>query len=221
MCKVRRFVVAFSVAVLVAGCHRPTQQPAPETGTDVVLPAPSTSPRYAIAIDDPDEIALLQQQLKLGGVNATRGVMYFDADGAQLGRLRELGYEVTQVDPEAVGYRVVRVLRRGSEEDLRTRGLTVIAREKPYWIVSGSLSQLRQLVADGYRLRAIASNEPRPRLIRILVSSSDDVQRIANYQVDIFAVRDTTGRRFAVEGAALDMVIDRLRAAGFTVVVLP
>lgn len=209
-----------AVVLLITACHRPSQ-PSPETTPDYALPAPDTTPRYAIAIDDPDEIALLMQQLKLGRVRATRGAVHFDADAAQLGRLRELGYNVTQIDTEAAGYRVLRVLRRGSEEDLRTQGITIIAREKNYWVVSGSLAILRRLVAAGYRLQAIAPDEPRPRLIRIVVGSNDDVQRVANYQVDIFSVADTTGRRFVIRGAALDMQIDRLRQAGFTVEVLP
>jgi hypothetical protein len=207
-------------AVAITGCHRPSQ-PGPETGPEVVLPPPSTAPRYTIVVDDPDEIALLTQQLKLTAVTATRGAIYFDADAGQLGRLRELGYVVTQADPEAIGYRIVRIRRRGSEEELRSQGITVISREKTYWVVSGSLATLRRLVAQGYRLEAIAPDEPRPRVIRIVVSSADDVQRVANYQVDIFAVSDTTGRRFIINGAALDMQIDRLRAAGFIVTVLP
>ena len=75
-------------------------------------------------------------------------------------------------------------------------------------------------MAAGYVLQPIAPDEPRPRLIRIVVTSQDDVQRVANYQVDIFTVADSAGR-FTINGAALDMQIDRLRAAGFTVVQLP
>lgn len=220
MVKVSLLFALGTTLLSVAACPRPSQ-PTPETTPGVVLPPPSTTPRYAIAIDDPDEIALLTQQLKLGRVTATRGAVHFDADAAQLGRLRELGYDVTQIDTEAADYSVLRVLRRGSEEELRTQGITIIAREKNYWVVSGSLAVLRRLAVAGYRLQAIASDEPRPRLIRIVVGSNDDVQRVANYQVDIFSVSDTTGRRFVIRGAALDMQIDRLREAGFTVEVLP
>lgn len=214
-----------AVLLAVAACRGPREPeprpPGPEPGPEVVLPAPSTEPRYAIATDDPDEIALLTQQLKLTRVTISAGVMYFDANEGQLGRLRELGYQVTQADPEAVGYRIVRVRRRGTEEELRTQGVTIISREQAYWIISGSLAQLRRLVSAGYRLEQIAPDEPRPRLIRIDVSSQLDVQRVANFQVDIFSVADSAGRRFTIRGAALDMQIDRLRAAGFTVVVLP
>lgn len=214
-------VIATAV-VTVLGCHRPSQQvpPTPETLPAVVLPAPSATPRYAIAIDDPDEIALLTQQLKLTHVRATRGAVYFEADPGQLSRLKELGYQITQADPEALDYRVLRVRRRGTEEELRAQGITIIAREKTYWVVSGKLGQLRRLAAAGYLLQPIAPDEPRPRLIRIVVTSRDDVQRVANYQVDIFTVADSAGR-FTINGAALDMQIDRLRAAGFTVVQLP
>lgn len=208
---------------LLAACA--PRQPAPEApreppGQELVLPPPSREPRYAIATSDPDEVALLRQQLKLGNVTVTQGLMYFDADQGQLGRLRELGYTVTQADPEAVGYRIVRVRRRGQEEELRGQGLTVISREPGYWIVSGTLAQLRRLVAAGYRLEAIAPNEPRPRLIRIDVASQLDVQRVANFEIDIHSVLEGQGR-FTIRGAALDMQIDALRAAGFTVVVVP
>lgn len=217
-------VIVLGLALSLSACRKPAAEqepPSPDTGPPVVLPAPSKEPRYSIAVDDPDEIALLTQQLKLNQVLATRGRVYFSADESQLGRLRELGYEVTQADPEAVDYRVLRVHRRGSEEDLRSQGVTIIAREKAYWVVSGTLGQLRRLAAAGYRLDAIAPDEPHHKLILIIVGSRDDVQRVANYQVDIFTVSDTTGRRFAIHGAALDMQIDQLRAAGFTVTVLP
>jgi len=217
-----KLAVVVIAGATVLACHRPAQQipTTPETLPAVVLPAPSTTPRYAIATDDPDEIALLTQQLKLTHVTATRGTIYFEADAGQLSRLRELGYQITQADPEAVDFRVLRVRRRGTEEELREQGITIIAREKTYWVVSGKLGQLRRLVAAGYVLQPIAPDEPRPRLIRIVVASQDDVQRVANYQVDIFTVADSAGR-FTINGAALDMQIDRLRAAGFTVVQLP
>jgi hypothetical protein len=208
------------LCITLVACHRRAEQPRPETGPTVTLPPPSTAPRYSITTDDPDEIALLTERLKLTHARASRGALYFDANAAQLARLRELGYQVAQADPEAVDYRVLRVRRRGTEEDLRAQGITVIAREQTYWVVSGSLGQLRRLVAQGYRLEPIAPDEPRPRLIRVVVTSQDDVQRVANYQVDIFTVADSSGR-FTINGAALDMQIDRLRAAGFTVVVLP
>ena len=219
-----KLAVVAIAGVTILACHKP-QIPAPPTTTPetlpaVVLPEPSKTPRYSIAIADPDEIALLTQQLKLARVTATPGALYFEADAGQLGRLRELGYQVTQKDPETVDYRIVRVRRRGSEEELRAQGIIIIAREKTYWIVSGQLGQLRRLVADGYLLQPIAPDEPRPRLIRIVVTSQDDVQRVANYQVDIFTVADSAGR-FTIDGAALDIQIDRLRAAGFTVVQLP
>lgn len=218
----RTHAALITAAVLGLACPRPTRPPTEPTRPAVVLPPRSDTPRYAIATADPDEIALLTQQLKLRRVVAGPGIVTFEADQAQLGRLRELGYEVTQADPEAVDYRILRVRRRGTEESLRAEGITVISREPAYWIVSGSLGQLRRLVAAGYQLEAIAPDEPRPRLIRVDVSSALDVQRVANFQVDIFSVADSAGRgRFTIHGAALDMQIDRLRAAGFTVILLP
>ena len=216
--------IILGLALTLSGCRTSVpepQQPSPKAPPPVVLPPPSKQPLYTIATEDPDEIALLRQQLKLTGVTATPGAIYFEADQGQLGRLKELGYQVAQADPEAVDYRIVRVQRRGTEEELRAQGITIIAREKAYWVVSGKLGQLRRLVAAGYVLQPIATDEPRLRQIRIVVSSNDDVQRVANYQVDIFGVADTTGRRFVIRGAALDMQIDRLREAGFTVEILP
>jgi len=219
-----KLAVVVIAGLAVLACRGPQIPPPPSTTPEtlpaVVLPEPSRTPRYSIATADPDEIALLTQQLKLTGVTATPGAIYFEADAGQLSRVKELGYQVTQVDPEVVDYRIVRVRRRGSEEELRAQGITIIAREKTYWIVSGKLGQLRRLVADGYLLQPIAPDEPRPRLVRIVVTSQDDVQRVANYQIDIFTVADSAGR-FTINGAALDMQIDRLRAAGFTVVQHP
>jgi|SRR6266850_2610298 len=219
-----RGIIILGLALTLSRCRASAppehQQPSPEGRPAIALQPPSKQPLYVIATDDPDEIALLTQQLKLTNVTATPGAVYFEADAGQLGRLRELGYQVTQADPEAVDYRIVRVGRRGTEEELRGQGIIIISREKTYWIVSGKLGQLRRLVAAGYLLQPIAPDEPRPRVIRIVVTSQDDVQRVANYQVDIFTVADSAGR-FTIDGAALDMQIDRLRAAGFTVVVLP
>ena len=232
MSKLRFFAAGTAAALLLTGaCRTPphsvgtsppiaTPPPIATQADTIVLPAPSTTPRYAITIEDPDEIALLTQQLKLRQVMAARSTLYFGADEAQLRRLRELGYEVRRVDPEVVDSRVLRVRRAGSEESLRERGIVVVSREPTYWIVSGTLAELRRLVAAGSRLEPLAPGEPRPRRIRLVVGSTDDVQRVANLDVDIFSVADTAGR-YTILGAALDMHIDRLRQAGFTVVLLP
>jgi hypothetical protein len=226
MSKLRFAAAAAAAAVLLTGaCRRSrpsveTPPPVETQGRAVVLPPRSTAPRYAITTNDPDEIALLAQQLKLRQAMVAQGRLYFVADDAQLRRLRELGYQVERVDPETVDSRVLRVRRGGSEESLRESGVVVVQREPTYWIVAGTLAQLRRLVAAGYRLEALGPGEPRPRRIRVVVGSQADVQRIANYEVDIFSVADTAGR-YTVLGAAQDMQIDRLRQAGFTVVLLP
>jgi hypothetical protein len=210
---------ALSVGLLLASSCR-TPAPGGTTTPAEVLPAPSTTPRYAVAVADPDEIALLQQQFQLRRPVADRGTLYFEADSTTLGRLRELGYQVTQVDPEVVDSRVVRVIRRGGEEQLRQYGAILISREERYWIVSARLGQLRRMAREGYRLEPIGPAEPRPRVIVVDVATRDDVQRVANLQVDIFGVADSAGR-FIIRGGALDMQIDRLREAGFAVTVLP
>jgi hypothetical protein len=207
------------VVALLAACRTPPPAEAPPAQADV-LPPPDTTPRYAVAVEDPDEIALLEQQLKLRNPVATRGATYFDADSAALSRLRELGYRVKPADREVVESRVVRVARRGGEEQLREYGAIVISREDRYWIVSAALGQLRRMAREGYRLEPIGPAEPRPRSIRVEVATRDDVQRVANLEVDIFSVADSAGR-YIIRGGALDMQIDRLREAGFVVNVLP
>jgi hypothetical protein len=223
MSRLRLLSAAAAGAVLLTGSCRtpaPSAETPPRQTEAVTLPQPTTTPRYAINIADPDEIALLTQRLKLQNARAVRGTLYFTADEGQLARLRELGYQVGRVDPEAVDSRVLRVRRTGSEDGLRESGVVIVTREPSYWIVSGTMAQLRRLVAAGYRLEALAPGEPRPRRIRVVVGSATDVQRVANLDVDIFSVADTTGR-YTILGAALDMHIERLRQAGFTVVVLP
>ena len=230
MSKSRLAAVASLAVVLVTAdaCRRrpvpPVETPPPPVVVSpteqVVLPAPTGEPRYGITTDDPDEIALLVQRLKLGRPLVLGTALYFEADERQLAQLRELGYQPIRVDPEQVDSRAVRVMRRGSEEELRQQGVTIVNREPAYWIVSGTLAQVRRLVAAGYRLETVASDEPRQRWVRISVASQDDVQRVANYQVDIFGVADSAGR-FVIRGGALDMQIDRLRQAGFNVVVVP
>ena len=116
--------------------------------------------------------------------------------------------------------RVVRVIRRGGEEQLRQYGAILISREERYWIVSARLGQLRRMAREGYGLEAIGPAEPRPPSSSWRSPARDDVQRVANLQVDIFGVADSAGR-FIIRGGALDMQIDRLREAGFVVTVLP
>ena len=221
-----RFVVAAGlVSLLVAdACRRPPPPVEPPVtvpqAPSIELPAPSTEPRYSITTEDPDEVALLAERLKLRNVRVAGRTLYFAADDRQLQQLRELGYQVERADPERVDSRVLRVHRRGTEEELRGHGVTVINREQGYWIVSGTLAQLRQLVAAGYRLEALGRDEPRPRWIRVVATTADDVQRVANLQIDIFSVADSAGR-FIIRGSAMDVQIDRLREAGFTVVLMP
>ena len=220
-----RFLTRVRVTVILGAiaCSKgaPPNLPPTTSGPGTFrLPPPSSSARYIVSVSDPDEIALLIQQLKLRQAIAARGLLYFEADNSQLGRLRELGYELKQVDPETVDSRVVRVRRTAPEENLRESGVIVVTREGTHWIVSGTIAQLRRLAGAGFRLDSLGPGEPRPRWIRVVVKTEDDVQRVANMEVDIFGVADSAGV-YRILGAALDMQIDRLRQAGFTVTLLP
>jgi hypothetical protein len=60
--------------------------------------------------------------------------------------------------------------------------------------------------------------EPRPREIEVRVRSTDDVQKIAGLQVDIFSVsQPEKGGLYIVQGTAYDAQIDELKSLNFTV----
>jgi len=203
-------LVAVTLNVAVASCSR-------ARGVRPDLVPTDTNKWIGIAVDDGDEVALLAQQLKVAVPLVEDRTAYLVDRPGLIDRLAALGYKPAVVDRQSVEQRVVRVLRRGTDAELRQVGIELINREATYWVVRGRLNALAALERMGYRLQRVAPGEPRPREVRITAKSHEDVQRIAAFGVDIYTARDTVSG-VIVYGGAFDSQIDSLRAAGFSVV---
>lgn len=191
-------------------------------------------PRAILSLDvaDADEATLLVQEIGLDIVRMEGLTVYFFEDADQLPRLIDLGYDLEQQNPYNVFRRVVRIDREIPEAELVASGVQIINREKQYLVVEGSIGQLRALELSGSRIMGISGHEPRPRQIRVIVASTEDVAKIGAMQVDIYSAkpqrgtsmdykRDDRDVNIVIFGGAFDYQIDQLRNAGYDVEVLP
>jgi hypothetical protein len=211
-----------AAALLPLSC---APKPAPPTGGPATSAADlerlDARPTYRIQVDDADEAAIVQQEMKLDVVRVAGRDMDFHADAAQLARLKDSDYQVQQLDPQQNTFRVVRIPRRGKEAALlQSTGVTLINREEDYWVVRASVAQLKLLRNAGYKVAPL-DHEVRPRDVRILVNEPADVQRVNEMHVDIFSARRDPKGKIVIEGAAFDAQIDALRNARYDVTVLP
>ncbi len=204
-------VVPITLLALLAWCACRSPRAA-----EVNLAPRDVRPLHRIEVEDADEAEILAQQLKVEPVRVEAGAFYFVAGEALLARLAALGYTPQLSDRLQVERRVVRVQGPAGEEVVLRNGARLINREEGYLVVDGSLAQLLALRDLGFRLAPLGRGEPRPREVRILGQSVEDVQRVNALHVDIFAaVRTRSG--VLVSGAAFDYQIDALRQAGFQV----
>ncbi len=196
-------------------------QPPSATATQNPSQATEKSQRFLrIEVEDAIEAGLIEQQLKIKpALVRDRGFYYYGNEETNE-LLRRYGYEPVAVNPENVLTRVVRVTHRGTEEDLAKVGVVVILRESAYWIVRGTLAQLRLLDRLGYQIEELGRREPRPRQVRIVVSRREQAIEVGAHRVDIYSVAKSE-KGFVVLGGAFDDSIDELRAAGFKVEILP
>jgi hypothetical protein len=175
---------------------------------------------YWVQVEDADEAALIEQELKIKPQLVRDGRFYYYGDQPTNTRLIEIGYEPVSVDPQEVFFRLVRVVRKGSEQTLRDLGAVIVLRERGYWIVRANSRQLRLLTRLGYVVQPLGKQEPRPRQVSISVSNESDVAAVGGLRVDIYSVRkDPSG--FVIYGGAFDDAIDDLRAHGFKVKIEP
>jgi hypothetical protein len=174
---------------------------------------------YRIEVEDGIEVGLIQQQLGLLPI-FVRGPYFYYTEKVINARLRELGYQPSPVDPLDVLTRVVKVPRRGPEEALREIGVTVVLREPDYWVVRGTLRQLSLLHRLDYEWADLGGWEPRPRQLRLAVSTPEEVREVGAGDIDIYSVAESE-KGFIIRGAAFDDTIDALLARGFEVEILP
>lgn len=215
------------VALLLStGCQPPLE------GERVNLEPNDPRPILSLQVEDVDEAALLVQEIDLDVVRVEGLTVYFFEDADQIARLSDLGYDLEQQNPYNVFRRVVRIDREIPEAELVASGIKIINREKQYLVVEGAIGQLRALERSGSRIIAISGDEPRPRQIRVMVSSTEDVARIGAMQVDIYSAKPERGTsmdakraeqngNIVIYGGAFDYQIDQLRNADYDVEVLP
>jgi len=174
---------------------------------------------FRIDVDDSTEANLVEQQLRIKPVLVRDRSLYYYGNEETNELLHRYGYQPVRMNPEDVLTRVVRVIHKGEEEDLTRTGVTIVLREREYWMVRATVTQLRLLGRLGYQVEELGRREPRPRQVRIVVSQREQVAEVGTHRVDIYsAAKSESG--YVILGAAFDDSIDELRAAGFRVEIL-
>lgn len=175
---------------------------------------------YRIHVDDAIEAELIQQELKIIPEAVRENWFYYYGNDRLNKILRQYDYHPSSQNPDDFFTRIVRISPVRREEEFRKLGVMVLLREPSYWIVRASLRQLRQLSNRGYDPHPIEERYLRPRQLRLFVTTPEAVQQAAFLGLDIYLARAERGG-YVITGGALDDVIDRLRAAGLSVEILP
>ena len=174
---------------------------------------------YRIDVEDSIEAGLIEQQLKIKPALIRSRSFYYYGDEKINRLLHSYGYEPVRVNRDDVLTRLVMVIRKGSEEDLVKAGTTVVLREREYWVVRATLTQLQLLERLGFSVEELGRREPRPRQVRIVVFRRDQVAEVGALRVDIYET-ERSDQGYVILGGAFDDSIDELKAAGFKVEIL-
>jgi hypothetical protein len=175
---------------------------------------------YRIRVDDAVEAELIQQELKIVPEGVRDNWFYYYGNARLNKILRQYDYHPALQNPDDFFTRIVRISPARREEELRKSGVLVLLRESRYWIVRVSQRQLRQLSSRGFGPHSIGEHDLQPRQLRLFVPTLHAVQQAASLGMDIYVARPEK-RGYVITGGALDDVIDRLRAAGLPVEILP
>src|SRR6266446_5276350 len=105
---------------------------------------------FRIEVEDAIEAELITQQLKIKPQLVEGHSFYYCGDERTNKVLGGYGYDPVSADPGEVFSRVVRIARKGNEEDLRDLGVTLVLREQEFWIVRATFRQLHALQKLGY-----------------------------------------------------------------------
>ncbi len=212
--------------LLLTGCEPKIE------GKPVNLEPNDPRPILSVQVADADEATLLVQKLGLEVVRMEGLTVFFFENVNQLPRLVELGYDLQRQNEYDVFRRVVRIDRSVPEAELIANGVRIINREKQYLIVNATIGQLRSLVRSGSQIVGISGHEPRPRQIRVIVESMEDVAKIGAMEVDIYSAKPEREKsiephqadrktNIVIYGGAFDYQIDQLKDVGYSVEILP
>ena len=184
-----------------------------------------TKKLFRIEVEDAMEAELIGQQLKIQPELLSGHFFYYCGNEQSSRLLAKYGYAPVEAEAAEVFSRVVRVARKGKEkeEDLLDLGVTLVLREREYWVVQGTLRQLRTLEKCGYVIKPIGEDEPHPRQVKITAHGRSQVEEVGRVGVDIYGVAQAKKEKdvFVIHGGAFDYAIDVLKKKGFNVEILP
>jgi hypothetical protein len=183
---------------------------------------PDKRPVQSIQIGDAEEAALLQQELKIEIQQVKdKRLFYFSGNKDLDARLKELGYSIQREDLMQIYYKYAQVTIKDKVPDsskaaeLEKLGVIILNKEEKFWIIRGTLEQLKQVKKKGYQVKEL-EKEPRPRYVEIVVTAQTDIQKVNETGVDIYSV-ETKDKTFIIHAGAFDNQIDLIRKLGFTV----
>ncbi|HEX7904325.1 MAG TPA: hypothetical protein VF487_10630 [Chitinophagaceae bacterium] len=205
-------LLIIAVAVLQPACKR----------GKFPLDPPDKRPVQSIQIGDADEAALLQQELKIEIQQVKDNRLFYFAGSKGLdAQLTELGYTIKKEDLMQLYYKYAeitinkKVPEESRTEELQKKGIIILNKEENYWVIRGTLEQLKQVEKMGYKLKKL-EKEPRPRKVEIVVNTQADIQKVNETGVDIYHV-ETKGNSYVIHAGAFDNQIELIRKMGFTV----
>jgi hypothetical protein len=206
-------ILILSVVLIQAACHR----------GQLSLNPPDSRPVQSIEITDADEAALVQQQLGVEVQQVQGNRLYYFAVNKNLDdKLTEIGYTIRKENSMQIFYKYVQLSVNGKApeeskaEELKKAGVLIINKEEKFWIVRGTLEQLKQLQKKGYTLNKM-EKEPRPREVEVIVTVYADIQKVNETGIDIYSV-EKKERSYTIYGGAFDYQIDKIRDMGFQVI---
>lgn len=176
---------------------------------------------YRIEVEDSTEVGLVEQQLKIKPLVVRNREFYYYGNEEITELVRRYGYQPVRVDREDVLTRLVMVRNdaRG-ETDLVKAGVSVVLRERQYWVVRGTLRQVQLVERLGFSVEELGRREPRPRQVRITVPRLEQVAEVGGLRVDIYDTQKSE-KGYVIMGGAFDDSIDELRMAEFKVEIMP
>lgn len=184
-------------------------------------------PVKSIKIDDAAEAALIEQELDIEVKYVANNTLYFYSNNQNtLSQLKDIGYQINDENPTQTSFRMVRLFSKDKmilsrekntliSKELQEYQIKVFNREKDYWVIYGSLSALSRIKELGFVMKNL-DIEIRPRTVKIIVPSKNDIQRVNEMDVDIYSTAQK-GKQYVIYGGAYDYQIDLMEAAEYQV----
>src|SRR5712692_65629 len=167
------FIPALSLQPLTRECFcesRASPSPQQSGGT-----SHTKKKLYSIEVEDAIEAGLIEQQLKIKPEFLRGHTFLCYGDEAANASLRQFGYFPAPVEEDSVFTQIVRVALKGNAQAIRELGVTMVLAERTTWVVRASPRQVLLLRRLGYQVIPLGPNEPRPRQVRLIVGTPEQV----------------------------------------------